>query len=764
LTAFIIESKKMLELDPMNTIVDVMIFYTNSVANGTHTPYIQTQFEPDTSAVVVNCLFFASLSASLFAALASVVALQWVADYDAAISRGGSSPEDRAKRRQFRYAGIISWKMSEIIAALPLLLHFSVILFFAGLILWMWVTNHAVGAVVAAGTAIAVLFYITSTMIAVAFVSAPFRTPFSWWIYSLFHLPFPVLYWLMTAMHVSTIPSWIETRRTLYTTSFRREDQAVEGRQTLGRDALIWLANQLSISQDSYRRLLLLVGELPSLEVEQLPSFDPTEAPWYRIFDLVGWGFLNKGSSAIVNREERRRGMEILQRCHKSRAIRKLVDPGKIIELTEFNHEDYWSQCCDTAEHGQWMIIPDLPNHLFLLLRDIPCPSQFSAQEIDVTARLSRWRNQAQKNPQAWDEVFSDASCSLPSEFFSLCVVTFANFYCGEPWYKWEHADRELYASLTRKAVWMAAQRDDLLPVATIPLVRACEALLRGYRVGIARNDSPFLAMPFRYGKALQQGSADDHATHAHLTLLLSRKLPSAAEDERASQVKNIILMLWLRPTNPVPKDWDYLEETHDTNLPMDIMSDWIKNAESVPHILEILGHLAEAQGDDPAIGPLWRTTAHDEVNDPHFVEAMQTFDRLMGIDCTDDDHCLLVNLVCQDLELEPYANFDHYFTPSRLESLALLKDHCLRILVTIARGPNFLSPVAIPRAYGEARRGSLDRVVKILYQRFPSVNWQPALELHASLWPMTSRETSRCGEAMQDAVVFVSFHRIPFI
>ncbi|KIM29839.1 hypothetical protein M408DRAFT_67347, partial [Serendipita vermifera MAFF 305830] len=141
LTAFIIESKRMLEQDPTGVMVDVMIFYTNSVANGTHSPYSKPEYQVESSAITINCLFFASLSASLVAALASVVALQWVADYDAAITRGGSSPEDRAKRRQFRYAGVVSWKMGEIIAAIPLLLYCSVVLFFGGLILWMWTVH-----------------------------------------------------------------------------------------------------------------------------------------------------------------------------------------------------------------------------------------------------------------------------------------------------------------------------------------------------------------------------------------------------------------------------------------------------------------------------------------------------------------------------------------------------------------------------------------------------------------------------------------------
>jgi hypothetical protein len=138
----------MLELDPTSVIMDAMIFYTNSVANGTHLPYTPSKFQPESYAVKVNCLFFARLSTSLVAALASVVSLQWVADYDAAITRGGSSPEDRAKRRQFRHAGVVWWKMSEIIAALSLLLYCSVILFFGGLALWMWEVNNIVGLVV----------------------------------------------------------------------------------------------------------------------------------------------------------------------------------------------------------------------------------------------------------------------------------------------------------------------------------------------------------------------------------------------------------------------------------------------------------------------------------------------------------------------------------------------------------------------------------------------------------------------------------------
>ncbi|KIM27204.1 hypothetical protein M408DRAFT_71641, partial [Serendipita vermifera MAFF 305830] len=142
LTAFIIESKNLLEQDSTETMVDVMIFYTNSRANGTFTEYTRPDFSPSVAAIWINCLLFGSLGASLVAALATVVALQWVVEFDAATSRGGSSPRDRATRRQYRYAGVKKWGMGGVIAFLPQLMYFSVALFFAGMIQWMMILDN----------------------------------------------------------------------------------------------------------------------------------------------------------------------------------------------------------------------------------------------------------------------------------------------------------------------------------------------------------------------------------------------------------------------------------------------------------------------------------------------------------------------------------------------------------------------------------------------------------------------------------------------
>ncbi|KIM25637.1 hypothetical protein M408DRAFT_37809, partial [Serendipita vermifera MAFF 305830] len=141
LTAFIIESKKLLEPDQTKLLVEAATLYFNNVGNLSNITFNQSDFVPEDGAIPINCLLFTALGTSLCAALISVMALQWVMDYDAAITRGGSSPEDRAKRRQFRYAGVLRWKIGEIIAALPLLLYSSVALFWAGVIRWMWFLN-----------------------------------------------------------------------------------------------------------------------------------------------------------------------------------------------------------------------------------------------------------------------------------------------------------------------------------------------------------------------------------------------------------------------------------------------------------------------------------------------------------------------------------------------------------------------------------------------------------------------------------------------
>lgn len=745
-----------MEQDPTEVLVDVIILYTNNAANGDFTHYTKSNFQPSFPHVIVNCLLFASLSASLIAALASVVALQWVADYDAAITRGGSSPEDRAKRRQFRYGGVVRWRMGEIIAALPILLYCSVALFLSGLILWMWSINRTVGMVVAAGAGIAFLFYGVSTLLAVAFASAPFRTPLTRWFYSLLLLFLSGVNRLARILRMRTIVSWLHGKHLSYSDAHKREDRAVTTSIDLGKNALIWLANHVSVSVDSYRRLLLLVGEIPKLKGPS-PSFEPAEAPWYSIFDLLGREYLNSLQVDNITPSDVH-GIGILQRCHSIPKIQQLVAPNSDINYSgAFDEESYWSQYCDTGGLAD----PFRPNHLFLLLRDMPLPFQYLPEEIEVIIRLAYWRNQKTKPPEMWNQVLT-LEQALPSSFLSDCITVFGDFSRAQPWAKlfWGWRDeraRETYLSIAGTMLHIAVTRGDLLPHAIMSLIQGHESLVTGDQCGGSANIA--LARPLIYGWNIQIRPTSESSVHDSIILLLSQNLASCPRAERSQRVREIIAMLWLRPSNPITINWDELIEKFGWRSGLDpaMPFDWLKQADRIPHILEILRPLADVQANDPAIGSFWqRRTLSSKAKDAHFIEALQTFDRLMNLDCMEEDHRMLVDLVCQDLELGQPSNLGGYFIPDRVDILAQLRDPCLRSLASWARGNNFMEPIISSEKYQQQRRASYDRVLLHLLRKYPAGSSATMLEQQALLWPMFPDSDEIYWEAMDKDDTFV--------
>ncbi|KAH8797707.1 hypothetical protein DL96DRAFT_1720989 [Flagelloscypha sp. PMI_526] len=100
----------------------------------------QSDFGPDTSTykttdILINGLFFASLSLSLATALLSVLATQWLHVAYTVIISGPA--KEIALIRHLRFRGLGKWKMHEIIGGLPLILHASLGLFVAGLFVFV---------------------------------------------------------------------------------------------------------------------------------------------------------------------------------------------------------------------------------------------------------------------------------------------------------------------------------------------------------------------------------------------------------------------------------------------------------------------------------------------------------------------------------------------------------------------------------------------------------------------------------------------------
>jgi hypothetical protein len=132
-------------------------------------------FRASSLAVAVNCLWFASLSASLGASFGAMICKEWLTEY-----HSGANPVVdliRACQRQIRYMAFQRWNVHSLVALLPPLLHSSVILFFSGAVVYLWRMDERVAIVYQIIGGLFVLSYFISTFLPFV-TNAPFR-PYS---------------------------------------------------------------------------------------------------------------------------------------------------------------------------------------------------------------------------------------------------------------------------------------------------------------------------------------------------------------------------------------------------------------------------------------------------------------------------------------------------------------------------------------------------------------------------------------------------------
>ncbi|KAL1758611.1 hypothetical protein FB107DRAFT_288341 [Schizophyllum commune] len=80
--------------------------------------------------VIINGLWLASLTVSLASALVAALAKQWLHHY---ASRTPGTQRDRVLLQQYRFMAIEKWHIPFIVGMLPMTLHISIFLFWAGL-------------------------------------------------------------------------------------------------------------------------------------------------------------------------------------------------------------------------------------------------------------------------------------------------------------------------------------------------------------------------------------------------------------------------------------------------------------------------------------------------------------------------------------------------------------------------------------------------------------------------------------------------------
>ncbi|KAH9018713.1 hypothetical protein EDB85DRAFT_600337 [Lactarius pseudohatsudake] len=303
---FIIESYKKLSPDSGDKTVYLLGQISKQLtalsSNGTYIPPTPSQtYSPGLSIILVNSLWLLSLVFSIASALVAILIQQWARRY-IQLPKIPTIPRDRARVRSYLFLGMTEYHMPRVVDAAPALLHLSVFLFFAGLVIFLFTVFEAVAIVVSICVGLIGFVYLILTILPCLDHSCPYRTPMSsiWWYFwhtSLGLFTFCAR-WLLKRLHGILVPSnpgvvtslrqrilndciqllddSVKKHGRRLKDGFRNTivQRAIEVSADVDSKALIWLLNEPALADKS--KIQEFVASIPGDTIVQLIS-----APFY---------------------------------------------------------------------------------------------------------------------------------------------------------------------------------------------------------------------------------------------------------------------------------------------------------------------------------------------------------------------------------------------------------------------------------------------------------------------------------------------------
>lgn len=197
-TAFIIEFYGGLQADPKGVSEQLLVHISAQLAeitvvlrdgnsaNMNLTPAATLAiFDAPVAVVWINGLWFSSLVCSLISASLGTLVKQWLRRY---IATDYSSPRERPRLWEYRYRGLIRWLTPNIIAFLPVLLRIALNLFFAGLIVLLYMVDCVIMIIIAAFVGWWALVYALMTILLFWYPACLYASPEAVAFYSIMHL------------------------------------------------------------------------------------------------------------------------------------------------------------------------------------------------------------------------------------------------------------------------------------------------------------------------------------------------------------------------------------------------------------------------------------------------------------------------------------------------------------------------------------------------------------------------------------------------
>ncbi|KAJ7488173.1 hypothetical protein FB451DRAFT_1529290, partial [Mycena latifolia] len=182
LTAFLIESYKSLTPDQAAITITLLAQISRQLDASLNATSLDlstlTTFRPTSSSIACNTFWFLSLGFSLTCAFIAILVEQWARDFIQKTEMR-PSPVIRARIYSYLYHGLQRFGMHTTVTCLPLLLHASLLLFFAGLVAFLQPVNTLLMTIVALLLGAISATYICLTVLPILFSDSPYRTPLS---------------------------------------------------------------------------------------------------------------------------------------------------------------------------------------------------------------------------------------------------------------------------------------------------------------------------------------------------------------------------------------------------------------------------------------------------------------------------------------------------------------------------------------------------------------------------------------------------------
>ncbi|KAN0140620.1 hypothetical protein V8E53_001829 [Lactarius tabidus] len=139
-------------------------------------PISPAPFSPPTYAVWVNGLWFMSLVISITCAVLATLLQQWARRY-LKVTQTRFSLHKRARIRTFFAEGVEKSLLPRVVEALPTLIHVSLVLFFAGLAVFLWNVNLTIFKLVLSWIGLCAALYGCTMLISIVRRDSPYYTP-----------------------------------------------------------------------------------------------------------------------------------------------------------------------------------------------------------------------------------------------------------------------------------------------------------------------------------------------------------------------------------------------------------------------------------------------------------------------------------------------------------------------------------------------------------------------------------------------------------